>query len=458
MDDQVSKIKIDKGDIPLLVQGNWNLWKGSVLLALEEAGVDDVLCDNTPYDSMGAELRQRSKIVRAAMLRRINREERTLLQHDGTLTAKDVWDRLHESYGIHNAATSLRILGKYWTLKKTANETVMQYYTRALSLASELRESGEKISETDMVATIMNGLPRKYNLVKVTIHASGGMPALDRLKMILINEESDMVGDGDMLVHGNTQYEQGEISSQPSFARLGHAKQRKKFTRKCYKCGKKGHMARQCRGTFDEGKEGKSLRVGKQSNLSIGDWILDSGASDHMTGDALKFDDGSLKQAFGHIILADGRSIAIAGKGEVTSNIGTMGMQLRDVLYVPSIAFNLLSVVKVGSQTGTNIIMRNNGTCALRKDGDIVELHTRADGVYALRTDADVWHTRLGHASARTLKQLGLSHDVDMCEACVKANLNRKPYSSDVTIRRPLCRISMDILGPVTPQTVGGQS
>ena len=165
MEDQVSKIKIDKGDIPLLVQGNWNLWKGSVLLALEEAGVDDVLCDNTPYDSMGEELRQRSKIVRAAMLRRINREERTLLQHDGTLTAKNVWDRLHESYGIHNAATSLRILGKYRTLKKTANETVMQYYTRALSLVSELRESGENISETDMVATIMNGLPREYNLV-----------------------------------------------------------------------------------------------------------------------------------------------------------------------------------------------------------------------------------------------------------------------------------------------------
>ena len=33
-----------------------------------------------------------------------------------------------------------------------------------------------------------------------------------------------MVGDEDMPVHGNTQYEQGEISSQPSFARLGHVK------------------------------------------------------------------------------------------------------------------------------------------------------------------------------------------------------------------------------------------
>ena len=75
-----------------------------MLLALEEAGVDDVLSDNTPYEKMGAELCQRSKIVRVAMLRRINREVGTLLQHDGTLTAKDVWDRLHECYGIHKSA------------------------------------------------------------------------------------------------------------------------------------------------------------------------------------------------------------------------------------------------------------------------------------------------------------------------------------------------------------------
>ena len=52
-------------------------------------------------------------------------------------------------------------------------------YTRALSFASELRESGENILETDMAAIIMNGLPRKHNLVKTTINSSGVLPALD---------------------------------------------------------------------------------------------------------------------------------------------------------------------------------------------------------------------------------------------------------------------------------------
>eukprot|EP00963_Diacronema_lutheri_P003024 scaffold244_cov372-Pavlova_lutheri.AAC.4 len=153
----MARYKIDKGDIPILVQGNWNLWKGKVLLAIEEAGLGDVLENATSHDEMDADSKQKSKMVRAAMLQRVNKEERSLLQRGTMLSAKDTWDHLHARYGIQNAATSMRILGKYRTLKKTPCESVMQYYTRALSLASKLRESGEKISEADIVATISMG-------------------------------------------------------------------------------------------------------------------------------------------------------------------------------------------------------------------------------------------------------------------------------------------------------------
>ena len=460
MDEQImTRYKIDKSDIPILVQGNWNLWRGSVLLAMEEAGLDDVLGNTTPLDEMNAETKQKSKMVRAAILRRVNKEERSLLQRNTMLSAKDVWDRLHASYGIRNAATAMRILGKYRTLKKTPSENVMQYYTRALSLASELRESGESISEADIVATTLNGLPREYNLVKTTINASGEMPTLDRLKMILVNEEYNMQGEDTMVDQVNINLDRSNVADQPLAARVGHAKQRnRKFNGKCYKCGKRGHMARQCQLNMENEKQGRSMRVTMETSPSIGDWILDSGASDHMTGDLKKFDEGTLEQACGSILVADGRSTAIKGKGSVTLNIGKKRVELANVLYVPSMAYNLISATKMGRQLGANIVMRSDGTCVLQQDQDIVELHTRRDGVHALQVEADLWHKRLCHASSNTLKQVGLPSDMKPCEACVKAKLSRKAYEHDETIKKPLDRISMDLMGPITPETIGGQT
>eukprot|EP00963_Diacronema_lutheri_P009150 scaffold819_cov378-Pavlova_lutheri.AAC.1 len=97
-------------------------------------------------------------------------------------------------------------------------------------------------------------------------------------------------------------------------------------------------------------------------------------------------------------MVADGRSTAIAGKGNVTLKIGKLEVRLSNVLYVPNMAYNLISATKMGRQMGANIIMRSDGTCVLQRDQDIVELHTHTDGVHALQAEADLWHKRLCHA------------------------------------------------------------
>eukprot|EP00963_Diacronema_lutheri_P009055 scaffold802_cov424-Pavlova_lutheri.AAC.2 len=121
-------------------------------------------------------------------------------------------------------------------------------------------------------------------------------------------------------------------------------------------------------------------------------------------------------------------------------------------------AYNLITATKMGRNKVANIVMRSDGTCVLQPDQDIVELHTHTDGVHALQAGADLWHKRLCHASSNTLKQIGLPDDMKSCEACVKAKLSRKVYAHDATLKKPLNRISMDLMGPVTPEAVGGQT
>ena len=58
---RTKEYRVDKGDIPILAQGNWNHWKGSVLLALEEAGLDDILDSSEMLHEMDQESKAKLK-------------------------------------------------------------------------------------------------------------------------------------------------------------------------------------------------------------------------------------------------------------------------------------------------------------------------------------------------------------------------------------------------------------
>ena len=76
---------------------------------------------------------------------------------------------------------------------------------------------------------------------------------------------------------------------------------------------------------------------------SFADW-LDSGATNHMTGSSYLFH--TYYPCSGHekVKIADGSFAAIAGKGSI---ILSPSMTLLNVLHVPELAYNLISVHKL---------------------------------------------------------------------------------------------------------------
>jgi hypothetical protein len=76
-------------------------------------------------------------------------------------------------------------------------------------------------------------------------------------------------------------------------------------------------------------------------------WIVDSGASDHMTGDSTLFSSYSPCAGNHKIKIADGSFSAIAGKGSV---VLSPSLTLKDVLHVPNLSCSLMSVSKLAQE------------------------------------------------------------------------------------------------------------
>ena len=73
-------------------------------------------------------------------------------------------------------------------------------------------------------------------------------------------------------------------------------------------------------------------------------WVIDSGASDHMTGNQRLFSNFKPYATTSRVTLADGSTSCVIGSGTVNP---TPSLPLSSVLSLPNFSFNLLSVSKL---------------------------------------------------------------------------------------------------------------
>ena len=82
-------------------------------------------------------------------------------------------------------------------------------------------------------------------------------------------------------------------------------------------------------------------------------WIIDSGASDHMTNSSNMFESYSPCPRNKKVQIADGNFSPIAGKGLIKIS---EGIDLKSVLHVPKLTCNLLSVSKLSRDSNYCVI------------------------------------------------------------------------------------------------------
>ena len=220
------------------------------------------------------------------------------------------------------------------------------------------------------------------------------------------------------------------------------------------------------------GGRGSSPGTPSISTPHITSWVIDSGASSHMTGFPSVLTSYRPETSIPDVRIADGRSCPVLDSGQSRA---TSSLPLQHVLYIPGFPANLLSISAITKalhcgvfffphhcvfqdlDTGRRIgLGRENGRGIYELVADSPS--TGLQALFALSAsssslhDSFLWHCRLGHPSFVKLKEtLPWSHLSEFhCESCELGKHHRSSYPSRTgpPTHRPFDLVHCDVWGP----------
>ncbi|GJQ66088.1 hypothetical protein Trydic_g4167 [Trypoxylus dichotomus] len=348
-------------------------------------------------------------------------------------SAKEIMDKLMSIYELRSETNKLLYHERFHQYKMIDTESVAQHIAKIQNLAKQIRETGDTISDAAVITKILGTLPTKYrNFRQACLSVSEDKLTMTNLTAGLLDEESSL-----------TSVEEVDTALTVTKNLKGKKfKRTKEIT--CFNCHKKGHIAKFCRGKKRNKSHNELELAGNVSAFNIiqrkpiafspnDKWIMDSGASAHMTfrkeyvTTLQEIDTGC------QVTLGDNTCLQIYGKGTIRiqifiNNRWEDGL-MDNVLYVPDLRKNLFSEGAV-----TNKRMK---------------------------------HERLAHVNIKTLKDMISKNMVDrvnlsdmngfVCEPCVYGKQHRLPFAKARHERMKIGKlVHGDVCRPFSTTSIGG--
>lgn len=254
----------------------------------------------------------------------------------------------HEMWKKARKASIFNLQQEYYNFAKASQDAMAVYTSKLLSIVKQLKDLGETISDTMVMTKILMTLPPNLShFSSVWESSAADNKTIQNLIQRLITKEA-------------RQRSQENIDSSALAAKFIKNKQKSSGRKngQCNNCGEQGYWVRDCpksRSTSSHRSNNSAYRRGSDkqlqplsSTIKPNEWILDSGASDHMSHKRDWFweirQDHTSKDRNGNTIPAIGcGNIRVhVLNGEIWQN-----KFLENVLYVPDLHINLFSTVCV---------------------------------------------------------------------------------------------------------------
>jgi hypothetical protein len=210
-------------------------------------------------------------------------------------------------------------------------------------------------------------------------------------------------------------------------------------------------------------------------------WLIDNGASRHMTGFRDHLTNLVEKETNLHVVLEDDARYNVKRVGTYTFQLDSdMQLQLSEVLYVPGMKRNLVSISSLEDK-GYKVTISEGRVLAWHKESHINSakfIGVRESNLYILTIRpvhallhyiiilSELWNMRLAHIHYRALPTPGkmvtglpeihIQHK-GVCKGCALGNNVKGSFlSSDNRSKEILDLIHLDVCGPMTVASLNG--
>jgi hypothetical protein len=426
---------------------NYMVWSKLVKIVLTETGVVD--CINAdPQGNDAAVARKEAKAQRLIIMSVSGDLKSFLVGIDG---AKAMWQKLESLFKPSSMADALMVAKQFRDAVYKDYASMREYLNALRLFQAKLTGTGYEVKDDQLIFQAFTGLPRSYGM---TIRILSSKQDLDwaTTSLELTKEESrqkleDEKSDAVALKARRYDQKSNKTVQAKAFNSF-HKNMRGKTVRdgplnkkaiKCWYCDKVGHMEKDCRLKKSRTNTGSQVTLMANENKNstqitlmtdtearqtrrhrkATNWILDSGASSHMTGDRSLLMD--FKPRTGVIKTANGL-MSITGSGKIMARIlpEKIDVTITEVLYVEGLKYNLLSIgamaakgckCEIGSDRANISFENGQGFSVPREHGlyyaimsTVFEPKVDTTAMVASIPIQD-FHQTMAHAGERTLKE-----------------------------------------------------
>lgn len=306
-----------------------------------------------------------------------------LREIENAVTAKEAWEMLRKYFVKDSSIGKVALIKKLSKMELVEGGDMREYLQSMEDIFEKLSNVGCDMHEDIQASFVLANLPESYDNTVSAIHGRMDVLSMKFVKTKLMEEY---------------QRRKSKFAESEKAMAVRHTPKDKQIpgsSRLCYACGSPDHLMRDCellKKVRDEeerskaaGKKIQALSAVAKKDDSSGDelcfaaiqeessqdWFLDSGASVHMSG-SKKFLEQSQRTPARNVKFADGQVLRSRFKGVVKLRArDVVGLatrvKLEDVLFVPGLSANLVSVSAL-TMKGFDVIFKKDQCCITKGD------------------------------------------------------------------------------------------